>query len=59
MKREYPPYVSYLFVAVLSVAQVTMQVTLPFKVKELGGGYDSVGFLFTWNSFWYVSCSPS
>ena len=53
--REYPPYVSYLIVTVMSVAMLAVQTTIPFKVKELGGGFDAVGFLFTWASFWYVA----
>src|ERR1043166_4563473 len=54
MKREFPPYLSYLFVTVTSVALLSMQATLPFKLKELGRSLDDVGFLFTWTSFWYV-----
>lgn len=52
--REYPPYVSYLIVVLMSVALLTLQTTVPFKIKELGGGLDTVGFLFTWTSLWYV-----
>jgi MFS family permease len=52
--REFPPYVSYLIVVLMSVALLTLQTTVPFQVKELGGGLDIVGFLFTWTSLWYV-----
>jgi predicted MFS family arabinose efflux permease len=52
--REFPPYISYLMVTLMSVALLAMQATIPFKVKELGGGFDAVGFLFTWTSVWYV-----
>jgi MFS family permease len=54
MNREFPPYLSYSIVTIMSVATLSMQVTLPFKIKALGGGFDTVGFLFTWTSFWYV-----
>lgn len=52
--REYPPSVSYLIVVLMSVALLMLQTTIPFQVKELGGGLDIVGFLFTWTSLWYV-----
>jgi MFS family permease len=54
MKREFPPYVSFIFVAVISVAQTAMQVTLPFKIGDLGHGLDSSNLFFTWVSFAYV-----
>jgi len=52
--REYPPYISYLMATLMSVSQCAYQATLPFKLKALGGGLDSVGFLFMWTSFWYI-----
>lgn len=52
--RQYPPYISYLIVTVMSVALLAMQTTLPFKIKALGGDFGAVGFLFMWSSFWYV-----
>jgi MFS family permease len=54
MKREFPPCISLVFVAVMSVAQTAMQVTLPFKIGELGHGLDSSNLFFTWISFTYV-----
>jgi MFS family permease len=53
--REYPPYISYLIVTIMSVAMLAVQTTIPFKLKELGRGFDAVGFLFTWTSFWYIA----
>ena len=53
--REFPPYISYLMVTVMSVALLSMQAAVPFKVKQLGGGFDAVGFLFTWTSCWYIA----
>jgi len=54
MKREYPPYVSFVFVAVMSVAQTAMQVTLPFKIGDLGHGLPTSNLFFTWVSFTYI-----
>jgi MFS family permease len=55
MRKEFPPYISYLIAALMSVAVLAMQTTLPFKVKELGGDLGAVGFLFTWSSAWYIA----
>src|SRR5437016_646646 len=54
MRREYPPHISYLFVAIMSVAQVAMQATLPFKIGDLGYGLDSSNLFFSWVSFCYI-----
>jgi MFS family permease len=54
MRKEFPPYISYLIAALMSVALLAMQTTLPFKIKALGGDFGAVGFLFMWSSFWYV-----
>ena len=43
----------------MSVSQLAYQATIPFKLKALGGGLDSVGFLFTWTSAWYVAAGLS
>ena len=53
-RREYPPFVSYLIATLMAVSLLSLQATLPFKLKELGGSLASVGFLFMWTSFWYV-----
>jgi MFS family permease len=53
-ERQFPPYISYLIVTIMSVALLAMQTTIPFKLAELGRGFDAVGFLFTWVSLWYV-----
>lgn len=42
--RQYPPYIRYLIVTVMSVALLAIQATVPFKNKALG-------FLFIWTSF--------
>ena len=52
--REFPPYISYLIVTVMSVALLAVQATVPFKIQALGGDLSAVGFLFMWASFWYV-----
>src|SRR6266446_3247385 len=52
--RQFPPYISYLIVAVMSVALLAIQATIPFKIKALGCELGAVGFLFMWASFWYV-----
>lgn len=52
--REHSPYLNYLIATLMSVALLAYQATIPFKLKALGGGLDSVGFLFTWTSFWYT-----
>ena len=54
MKREYPPHISFLFVAIMSVGQVAMQTTLPFKVGDLGYGLGESNLFFSWISFCYV-----
>jgi predicted MFS family arabinose efflux permease len=53
-QRQFPPFVTYLIVTMMSVALLAMQTTLPFMIKTLGGDFGSVGFLFMWSSFWYV-----
>ncbi|MCG3147660.1 MAG: hypothetical protein PCFJNLEI_01100 [Verrucomicrobiae bacterium] len=52
--REYPPSVSYLIAVLMSVAHLTFLATIPYKLKTLGGGLDTVGFVFTWMSAWYI-----
>jgi MFS family permease len=52
--REFPPFISYLIVAIMSVALLATQATIPFKIKALGGDFGAVGFLFLWTSLWYV-----
>src|SRR5258705_13418649 len=52
--RQFPPYISYLIVTVMSVALLAIQATIPFKIKALGGDFGAVGLLFMWASFWYV-----
>jgi predicted MFS family arabinose efflux permease len=54
MRKEFPPFISYLIVAVMSVALLAIQATLPFKIKTLGGDLGAVGLLFLWASCWYV-----
>ena len=54
MRKEFPPYISYLIVTVMSVALLAIQATIPFKVKALGGDFGAVGFLFMWTSLCYV-----
>jgi hypothetical protein len=49
--REFPPYISYLIVTVMSVASLALQATVPFKIKALWGDFGAVGFLFMWASF--------
>lgn len=58
-RREYPPSVSYLIATLMAVSQLCYQGTIPFKLKALGGGLDSVGFLFTWTSAWYIAAGFS
>ena len=52
--REYPPFVSYSIATLMSISSLALQATLPFKLQTLGAGLDSVGFLFTCTSFFYV-----
>ncbi|MEI8063207.1 MAG: MFS transporter [Verrucomicrobiota bacterium] len=52
--REYPPFVSYGIATLMSVSMLSLLATLPFKIKTLGAGLDSVGFLFMCTSFCYV-----
>lgn len=55
MKREFHPALNYSIVTIMSVALLAQQATLPFKIKELGGDFASVGLLFMWTSAWYVA----
>jgi predicted MFS family arabinose efflux permease len=57
--RQFPPYISYLIVTLMSVALLAIQATVPFKIKALGGDFGAVGFLFMWTSFWYVMAGVS
>ncbi|MEI8315156.1 MAG: MFS transporter [Verrucomicrobiota bacterium] len=52
--REYPPVVSYGIATLMSVSMLSLMATLPFKIQQLEGGLDSVGFLFMCTSFCYV-----